>query len=145
MLLWIFQKFSWIYKNGKSEQQNCLNSLKNYLNCFKYNVLGFQKFSKKVCEYIRVENLNYKNKDIERKYLENMWNIQLLKIKNRLLELEKDLWNDKIENWKIGEKIKTETKELLYKLTIVSKDDMDRFEEEELKKTRPIRKAGVIS
>ena len=61
-----------MYKNGKSEQQNCLNSLKNYLNCFKYNVLGFQKFSKNVCEYIRVENLNYKNKDIERKYLENM-------------------------------------------------------------------------
>ena len=115
------------------------------MNCFKYNVLGFQKFSKNVCEYIRVENLNYKNKDIERKYLENMWNIQLLKIKNRLLELEKDLWNDKIENWKIGEKIKIETKELFYKLTIVSKDDMDRFEEEELKKTRPIRKAGVIS
>ena len=84
-----FKKFSWIYKNGKSEQQNCLKSLKNYLNCFKYNVLCFQNFSKNVCEYIRMENLNYKNKDIKRKYLGNMWNIQLLKIKNRLLELEK--------------------------------------------------------
>ena len=37
-----------------------------------------------------MENLDYENKNIERRYLENMRNYQLLKIKNSLLELEKD-------------------------------------------------------
>ena len=37
-----------------------------------------------------MQNLDYKNKNIERKYLENMQNNQFLKIKNSLLELEKD-------------------------------------------------------
>ena len=47
-------------------------------------------FSKVSCEYIRMENLDYENENIERRYLENMRNYQLLKIKNSLLELEKD-------------------------------------------------------
>ena len=47
-------------------------------------------FSKVSCEYIRMENLDYENKNIERRYLENTRNYQLLKIKNSLLELEKD-------------------------------------------------------
>ena len=37
-----------------------------------------------------MENLDYKNKDIERKYLKNMQNNQFLKVKNSLLGLEKD-------------------------------------------------------
>ena len=38
-----------------------------------------------------------------------------------------------------GEKIKSETEELL-----MSEDDMDKFEEQEMKKTRPIKKNGMI-
>ena len=37
-----------------------------------------------------MENLDYKNENIERKYLENMQNNQFLKVQNSLLELEKD-------------------------------------------------------
>ena len=33
-----------------------------------------------------------------------------------------------------------EIEELFYKLIIVSKDDMDKFEEQEMKKIRPIKK-----
>ena len=47
-------------------------------------------FSKHFCEYIRMETLNSKNKNIERKYLKNMRKNQFLKVKNSLLELEKD-------------------------------------------------------
>ena len=36
-----------------------------------------------------MENLDYKNKDVERTYLKNMQNNQLLKVKNSPLELEK--------------------------------------------------------
>ena len=37
-----------------------------------------------------MENLNHKNQSIERKYLNNMRKNQFLKVKNSLLELEKD-------------------------------------------------------
>ena len=37
-----------------------------------------------------MENLNYKNENIERKYLKNMRKNQFLKVKNSHLELEKD-------------------------------------------------------
>ena len=32
-------------------------------------------------EYIRMENLGYKNEDVERKYLRNMQNNQFLRVK----------------------------------------------------------------
>ena len=35
-----------------------------------------------------MENLGYKNENIERKHLKNMRNNQFLKVKNSLLELE---------------------------------------------------------
>ena len=54
--------------------------------------------------YIRMEILNYKKENIERKYLENMQNIQFLKIKNRLLELEKDFMELKDRKLKDREK-----------------------------------------
>ena len=38
------------------------------------------------------------------------------------------------------EKIKRETEELFYKPVIVSKGDMDKFEEQEMKKIRPIKR-----
>ena len=37
-----------------------------------------------------MENIDYKNENIKNKYLENMRNNQFLKVKNSLLELEKD-------------------------------------------------------
>ena len=36
-----------------------------------------------------MENVNYKNENIERKYLHNMRKNQFLKVKNSLLELKK--------------------------------------------------------
>ena len=44
-------------------------------------------FSINVYEYISVENRDNKNKNNERKYLENMQNYQFLKVKNSILEL----------------------------------------------------------
>ena len=46
-------------------------------------------FSKKFSEYIRIEKLDYKNENIEKKYFKNIKNNQFLKVKNSLLELEK--------------------------------------------------------
>ena len=40
-------------------------------------------------EYVRMENVNYNNKNIERKYLNNMRKNQFLKVENSLSELEK--------------------------------------------------------
>ena len=37
-----------------------------------------------------MENLNYENKNIDRKYLKNMLKNQFLKVKNSLLEWGKD-------------------------------------------------------
>ena len=37
-----------------------------------------------------MENLNYKSENTDRKYLKNMRKNQFLKVKNSLLELEKD-------------------------------------------------------
>ena len=34
-----------------------------------------------------MENLNHKSKNLERKYLNNMWKNQLVKVKNSFLEL----------------------------------------------------------
>ena len=70
-----------------------------------------------------------------------MLNNQFLKVKSSLLDLEKDFKELKDEELKDGEeKIKREREELFYKIVIVSKDDTDRFEEQEVKKIRPIKK-----
>ena len=55
-----------------------------------------------------MENPNYKNKNIEIKYLNNMRKNQFLKVKNSLLELKKDL----IELKDRALKIKREIEEL---------------------------------
>ena len=69
-----------------------------------------------------------------------MPNNQFLKVKNSILELEKDFMGLKDRE----EKAKTEIKELLYNPIIVSKDDVDKFEEDKMKKIRPIKKIGMI-
>ena len=45
-------------------------------------------FWKNFRKYIRMENRNYKNELIERKYLENMLNNQFWRVKDSLSELE---------------------------------------------------------
>ena len=60
---------------------------------------------------------------------------QFLKVKNNLLELEKDF----IELKDKEVKIKREIEELFFKPIIVSLDDMDKFEQKEIKKVRPIK------
>ena len=73
---------------------------------------------------------------MERKYLQMQRN-QFLKVKNSLSELEKDFIELKyIELKDVEVKIKREINELFFKpiiVSIVSIDDMDRFEK---KKTR---------
>ena len=77
-----------------------------------------------------MENLDYKNEDINRKYLKHMQNSQFLKVKNSILELEKDFMKLKDRELKDREeKTKREIEELFYKLIIMSKDDVDKFEE----------------
>ena len=90
-----------------------------------------------MCKYIRVENLNYKNKNIERKDLNSMQKDQFLKVNNSLLELEKYFIELKDRELKGREvKIKKETEELFSKPIIVS---IDKFGEKEMKKIGPIK------
>ena len=85
-----------------------------------------------------MENLNYENESMERKYLK-MWKNQFLKVQNRLLEIEKDFIELKdIELKDINAKINRELKELFFEPIIVTTGDMDRFEKKEIKKIRPI-------
>ena len=68
-----------------------------------------------------------------------MRNYQSLKVKNSLLELEKDLMELRDRELKDRkEKNKREMGELFPKPILVSKDDMDIFEGQEMKKTRSI-------
>ena len=84
-------------------------------------------------------NQDYKNENIERKYLENMQYNQFLRVKNSLFGLEKDFTELKyIELKDRIEKIKREIEKLFNKLVIVPKDDMVKFEEHEMMKIRPI-------
>ena len=66
---------------------------------------GFMNFSKVFWEYIRMKNEDYQNENIERKYLENIWNNQFLQVKNSLLELGKDFMELKDRKEKIKEEI----------------------------------------
>ena len=70
-----------------------------------------------------MENLNYKNENMDRKY--SLWKNQFLKLKNTLLALEKDFIELKDSELKDREvKIKREIG-LLFKPIIVSIDKMD--------------------
>ena len=61
-----------------------------------------------------MEKLNYKDRNMERKYLK-MWENQFLKVRNSLLELEKDFIELKdIELKDIEVKIKREIKEFFF-------------------------------
>ena len=92
-------------------------------------------FSRQFCEYISMENLDYKNKKFDRKYLKNRQNNQFLKVKNSLLELEKIFMEAKHRKLKNREeKIEKEIEIPFYEPIIVPKDDMNKFKEQEMKK-----------
>ena len=77
-----------------------------------------------------MENLNYKNKNIEKKSLKNMQKHQFLMVWNNLLELDKDfleLKETELNNRKV--KIKREIEELFFKPIIGSTDEMIKFEQ----------------
>ena len=77
-----------------------------------------------------MENPNYKNQNIDRKFLKftNFLN-QFLKVKNSILELEKDFIELKDRDLKDREvKIERKIEEIFFKSITVSIDDMDRFE-----------------
>ena len=75
------------------------------------------------------------SKIFERKYLKEMRKNQFLNVKNSLLELEKDFIKLKDKELKDREvKIKREIEELFFKLIVVSIDDMNNFEEKEIRK-----------
>ena len=66
-----------------------------------------------------------------------MWKNLFLKVKNSLLELEKDFIEFKDRELKDREvKIKTEMEKLFFKPIIMSIDDMDTFEKKEIRKVR---------
>ena len=81
-----------------------------------------------------MENQTIRMKIIREKYFKNMLNNQFLALGNFFLESKDRKLKDR------EEKIKRETEELFYKPVIVSKDDMDKFEEQEMKKIRPIKR-----
>ena len=63
-----------------------------------------------------------------------------LKVKNSLLKLEKDFIELKDRELKDREvKTKREIEELFFKPLSVSEDDMDKFEQKEMKKKRPVK------
>ena len=83
-----------------------------------------------------MENRSCKNENIERKYLSIMRKNRFLKVENSLVELERDFIDQKyIELKDMEKKIKREIEELCFKPIFVSIEDMDMFEEEEMKKT----------
>ena len=57
--------------------------------------------------------------------------------------MKKILWNWRIENWKIELKKLRYIEELFYKPIMVSKHDIDKFQEQGMKKIRTIKKDGM--
>ena len=80
-------------------------------------------------------NQSYKNENIETIYLNIMQKNQFLKVKNNLLELEKDFID--LKDIELKDRVIKIKKEI--EKEIVSIEAMDRFEEEEMKKLRPIK------
>ena len=87
-----------------------------------------------------MKNRNHKYGNIKTKYLNNMRKKKSLKVKNSLLELEKDLIEFKDRESKDREiKIKRAIEVLFFKPIIASTDDMENFEEKEMKKVPPFK------
>ena len=127
-IFFVFKNVLWIYTDWK-----LLKKSLEFVLSVKFFV--FKNFSKDFIEYIRIENPSYKNENVERKYLNNMQKSPFLKVKKSLLESEKDF----IELKAREVKMKWEIEELFFRPTIVSIYDMDKFEENEMKKIRSIK------
>ena len=87
-----------------------------------------------------MENVSYKNQNMERKYFKSIQKNQFLKIKNSLLELEKvfiELKDKELKDMEV--KIKRGIEEIFFKQMIVPIDDMNKLEQKEMKKIRPIK------
>ena len=82
-----------------------------------------------------MKNRNHKYGNIKTKYLSNMRKKKSLKVKNSLLELEKVLIEFKDREIKIKRAIEV----LFFKPIIASTDDMENFEEKEMKKVPPFK------
>ena len=90
-----------------------------------------------------MENPSYKNENIERKYLNNTQKNQFVKVKNSLLELEKDFIEFKDRESKDRKtKINREIEKLFFKPIIVSINKMGKFEQKFSKKIRSIKSTG---
>ena len=75
-------------------------------------------------------NTVYENKKIERKYLNNIPKSKFWKVRINLLELEKDFIELKERELKGRKgKAKWEIEELVFEPSMVSIDDMDKFEQ----------------
>ena len=85
-----------------------------------------------------MENLNNEKEKVGRKYLKDIQKNQFLKVKNSFLELEKhfiELKDRELKDRKV--KIKREIEELFFKPILMSLDDLEKFEQNELKKIKP--------
>ena len=80
-------------------------------------------------------NQSYKNENVETIYLNIMQKNQFLKVKNNLLELEKDFID--LKDIELKDRVIKIKKEI--EKEIVSIEAMDRFEEKEMKKLTPIK------
>ena len=80
-------------------------------------------------------NQSYKNENIETIYLNIMQKNQFLKVKNNLLELEKDFID--LKDIELKDRVIKIKKEIEKEIVFI--EAMDRFEEEEMKKLRPIK------
>ena len=87
-----------------------------------------------------MDNPSYKNENVDKKFLINMQKNQFSKTKNSLLELEKDFIELEDKELKDRElKTKRKIKKQFVKPIMVSIDDVDNFEQKEMKKIRPIK------
>ena len=73
-----------------------------------------------------MENTSYKKENIERKYLGNMQKNQFLKVKNSLSDFV-ELKDIELKDREV--KIEREIRKLFFKPSIVSKDDIDKYEQ----------------
>ena len=86
-----------------------------------------------------MENLNYKNENIERKFWKIMQKKQFFKVKKESFRIKKifhKLKDIELKNREV--KHNREIEELFFKPIMVSIDDMGWFEKKEMKKIRPI-------
>ena len=87
-----------------------------------------------------IKHTNHKSENIETKYLNNTRKNKFLKVTSSLYKLGNnfiELKDGELKDRKL--EIKKEIKELFFKLNIVPTYGMDRFEQNEMKKRRPIK------